>query len=45
MDALAGNTEITSNFPEVFVGWLLHKGAFVSPEMEQDKGYKGHHDI
>lgn len=24
-----------------FAGWLLHKGAFVSPEMEQDKGHKG----
>lgn len=41
MVALAENTDIISNFLEVFVGWILHESAFVSLEMEQDKGHQG----
>lgn len=45
LDALAEDTEITIHFLEFFVGCLLHEGALVSPEKEQDEEHKGHQDI
>lgn len=40
LDALSKDTEININFLELLLGWLLHEGALMSPEMEQDEGHK-----